>query len=91
MTSSKNCPKCDEEVCTNHWVPFAGTCFQCHQVAQEAKDKDISKLYSIHRGIANRNFTRKFKLQLIKKNIDFVPWTIAIKINNKFSQKKGTA
>ena len=25
-------------------------------------DKDISKLYSIHRGIANRNFTRKFKL-----------------------------
>ena len=29
---------------------------------KEAKDKDISKLYSIHRGIANRSFTRKFKL-----------------------------
>jgi len=29
---------------------------------KEIDDKDISKLYSIHRGIANRNFTRKFKL-----------------------------
>ena len=29
---------------------------------KEAKDKDISKLYSIHRGIANRSFTRKFQL-----------------------------
>ena len=25
-------------------------------------DKNVSKLYSIHRGIASRNFTRKFKL-----------------------------
>lgn len=30
----------------------------------------------------------KFKLQQIKKNIDFVPWTLAIKINKKFNQKK---
>jgi molecular chaperone IbpA len=29
---------------------------------KEIDDKDISKLYSVHRGIANRNFTRKFKL-----------------------------
>ena len=29
---------------------------------KEIDDKNISKLYSIHRGIANRNFTRKFKL-----------------------------
>ena len=29
---------------------------------KEIDDKDVSKLYSIHRGIANRNFTRKFKL-----------------------------
>ena len=29
---------------------------------KESEDKDISKLYSIHRGIANRSFTRKFKL-----------------------------
>ena len=29
---------------------------------KEIDDKNVSKLYSIHRGIANRNFTRKFKL-----------------------------
>ena len=29
---------------------------------KEPEDKDISKLYSIHRGIANRSFTRKFQL-----------------------------
>ena len=29
---------------------------------KEPEDKNISKLYSIHRGIANRSFTRKFKL-----------------------------
>ena len=47
--------------------------------------KNRKKIFSIYKKYLN---TRKFKLQLIKKNIDFVPWTIAIKISNKFSQKK---
>ena len=41
------------------------------------------KLFSIYKKYLNKN---KFQLQLINKKVDFVPWTLSIKINNKFTQ-----
>ena len=31
---------------------------------------------------------KKFEMQKITKHTDFVPWTVSIKINNNFTQKK---
>jgi len=42
-------------------------------------------IFSIYQKYLNKE---KFTMQVIKKNISFVPWALSIKINNKFNQKK---
>ena len=47
--------------------------------------KNRKKIFSFYNKYLNK---RKFEIQLITKNTDFVPWTFPIKINNNFNQKK---
>ena len=47
--------------------------------------RNRKKIFAIYKKYLNE---KKFTMQKFKKNINFVPWTIAIKINNKFTQKK---
>ena len=50
--------------------------------------RNRKKIFSFYKKYLNKE---KFKMQLIKKNIDFVPWTVSVKIDNKFTQKKRDA
>ena len=43
------------------------------------------KIFSFYMKHLNK---KKFEMQLITKNTNFVPWTVSIKINNNFTQKK---
>ncbi len=43
------------------------------------------KIFSFYIKYLNK---KKFEMQLITKNTNFVPWTVSIKINNNFNQKK---
>ena len=47
--------------------------------------KNRKKIFSFYIKYLNK---KKFEMQLITKNTNFVPWTVSIKINNNFSQKK---
>jgi len=47
--------------------------------------KNRKKVFSFYIKYLNK---KKFGVQLITKNTDFVPWSLPIKINNNFSQKK---
>ena len=47
--------------------------------------KNRKKIFSFYIKHLNK---KKFEIQLITKNTNFVPWTTSIKINNKFTRKE---
>ena len=47
---------------------------------------DLEKFFNFFNNLKKYLNKDKFQLQLINKKLDFVPWTLSIKINNKFTQ-----